>query len=121
MQTAQPSPSAASLQRFHRLPASLFALVAQFLPLPDKLLQLSHIARAFPPLTPQSFACDTLAWTPTLISRLTASPPPPLLSLLALVPRGLFIDSVDPRTSSLHALCGLLAPEGALPSPFSAL
>ena len=63
MQAVQPTPTTAALHRFLRLPSTVFFLFAQFLPLPDKLLQLTHIARACPALTPQSFACDTLAWT----------------------------------------------------------
>ena len=76
------SPAPRCLRLFCRLPIDVFSLVAQRLSLPDKLLHLTHVCRTFPPLTSLSFTCDTLACTATLIARLSASSPPPLLSLL---------------------------------------
>ena len=105
---------------WHRLSADAFSVLTQFLPLPDKLLHLTHVCRAFPPLTPPCFAFDTLAWTPTLITQLSASPSPPLLSLLSRVPSALFVERVDPPYASLHALCQLLS-SPCPPLPFPAL
>ena len=102
--------------RLHRLPPPLLLLIAQYLPLPEKLLQLSRLCRLYPPLSPLCFAFDTVAWTPGLISRLTASPTPPLLSLLQPVPLALFVDEPGPP---LAGLCHLLSPSASTPrSPF---
>ena len=88
-----------------------------FLSLPDKLLHLTRICRTFPRLSSESFAYDTLVWTPTLITQLSRSPPPPLLSLLSRVPSALYVGDCG---SSLRSLCSLLSPPGP-PSPFPAL
>ena len=101
----------------HRLPPALFSLVSQFLPLPDKLLQLTHVCCTFPALTPPSFAFDTLAWTAPLVAQLSRTPVPPLLSLLSQVPRGLFVESSD---DFLPQLSRLVDPPSA-PCPFSGL
>ena len=117
MQVSHQPPSPRFLHLLHSLPSSLLSLTNHFLPLPDKLLHLTHVCRSFPALTPESFACDTVAWTPTLISQLSTTPPPRLLSLLSLVPSALFVASSG---SSLSDLCALLCPPH-LPSPFSEL
>ena len=72
-----PSPPPHRLHLFRRLPTSVFCLITQLPPLPDKLLHLTHIARTFPPspLTPLSFACDAIVCTPTLVTQLSGSPP----------------------------------------------
>ena len=94
------SPLSLSLQRFQSLHPGIFDLITQFLPLPDKLLHLTQVCRTFPALIPRSFACDTMTWTATLLDELTASPPPPLLALLALVPSAIFVERVDaPRST----------------------
>ena len=107
----------------HLLPPELFSLVAQFLPLPDKLLHLTHVCRTFPPLTPQSFACDTLAWTPMLLFQLSTSFSAALQSLLSLIPSALFVEPSD--CPSLPALTDLLScsdsPSPPPSSPFPAL
>ena len=87
-----PSPPPRRLRFFHDLPSALFSLPKQFLPLPDKLLHLTLVCHSFPALAPPSFACDTLAWTSTLMAQVSRSLPPPLLSLLSLVPFALFAD-----------------------------
>ena len=56
------------------LPPSLLTLAQQCLSLEDKLAQLSHISRSFPPLTPASFACDCIVMTPTLRAMWQSSP-----------------------------------------------
>ena len=99
----------------HRLPPPLNILVTQYLPLPDKLLQLTHMCCAFPVLTPSCFAFDTIAWTPTLIAQLTDGPSAPLLALLSQVPHALYVDSIS---DSFRALCALLqSPSAACPFP----
>ena len=116
MEVVQSSASS-STSLLHRLPAALFVLVTQHLPLPDKLLHLTHVCRTLPSLTPLSFAFDTLAWTPRLLSHLTSTPPSPLLSLLSLVPSALFVDADSPFVT---LLCHLLHPPAG-PTPFPAL
>ena len=108
--------SSSSPLPLHLLPASLYPLITQFLPLPDKLLHLTHVCHSFPPVTPLSFACDTVAWTPTLIAQLTSSPSPSLLSLLSLIPSAL---CVDPPQSCVDAVCHLLIPLSPLSSSSS--
>ena len=113
-------PASPSPHFFHLLPSSLFSLTTQFLPLPDKLLHLTHVCRTFPPLTPLSFAFDTLAWTLSLRTQLASSPSSPLPSLLSLVPSLLF---VDPPSDSLDGPSNVPAdPSPPFPPPsFSAL
>ena len=119
MEPTHPTPPSSF---FHRLPAAVFSLVTQFLPLSDKLLQLTRVSRSFPLLTPHSFACDTLAWTPSLMmDHFDNYPPSPLLSLLAQVP---FAVCVDADVDLLFPLCRLLDPPSStssFSSPFSAL
>ena len=99
----------------HCLPPAIFTLVTQLLPLPDKLLQFTHVSHCFPALTALSFTFDTLVCTPTLISKLSSSPPPPLLSLLSHVPYAVY---VDPVGDALLILCRFLQPpSGAPPLP----
>ena len=117
MEAVYPSGLSTSSSLLHRLPAPLFTLIAQSLPLPDKLLHLTHVCRSLPALTPSSFAYDTVACTPALISKLSSSPPPPLLSLLSHVPYALYVDG---RDDSLSTLCLLLNPPSAH-SPFPVL
>ena len=114
------SPHPRCLRLFGRLPIDVFTLLAQCLPLPDKLLHLTHVYRMVPSLSPLSFACDTLAWTPTLLSQLNTSPSPVHLSLLSLVPSALLAECDDTPHSIFSALCRLLNPPGA-PPPFLAL
>ena len=83
-------------------PAPLFALITQLLPLPDKLLHLTHVCRTFPALTPWPFACDTLAWTRQLLLQLS------ILPLLSLIPCALYVD--HPKFT-LDCLCDLLDPD----------
>ena len=110
MEAIQPL-SVVSTSLLHRLPPALFALVTQFLPLPEKLLQLAVVSHAFPPLTPVCFAFDTLVWTSRLITQLSRTPAPPLLSLLSQVPYALYVDADD---ESHSLLCGLLASSSTL-------
>ena len=107
MSAVYSSPPAYLVQR---LPPVLFALVTQFLPLHEKLLQLTHVSRSFPSLTPTCFACDTLVWTPTLLERLHSCPSSPLHFLLSQVSSAVF---VDPISDSLCALTSLLNPPAA--------
>ena len=102
---------------FHFLPSSLFVVLTHYLRYADKLLHLTHVSGTFPPLTPLSFACDTLAWDPALITRLTISPSPPLLSLLSLIPYALFVDHPGLPLDRLYQLLNSSYP----PFPFSAL
>ena len=113
---ATPHSSSSFLRGFAVFPSSVFALLTQFLPLPDKLLQLTHVSHAFPALTPPSFASDTIGWTPWLVAHLSASPPPPLLSLLSHIPKALLVDR---NANSFRALCALLfsRPSGSPPFP----
>ena len=94
----------------HELPATLFSLLTQWLSLPAKLLHLTHLSRTSPRLTPSSFACDTVAWTPSLLARLLPSPspsppPPSLLALLSHVPSAVYVGQVG---SALTLLCRVL-------------
>ena len=115
------SPASPSIQLLHHLPPALFALITQFIPLPDKLLHLTHVSHTFPFLTPPAFVHDTLAWTPTLLTRLTTPatpstptpsssasptppPPSPLLFLLSHIPHALYH---GPPGIPLHSLCHL--------------
>ena len=81
--------------RLQRIPPPLFYLIAQYLPLPEKLLHLTHVCHSFFRLTPSSFVYDTVAWTAKLLEHVSSSPPPPLLSLLSHVPFALFVESSD--------------------------
>ena len=115
MEVVQSSASS-STSLLHRLPAALFVLVTQHLPLPDKLLHLTHVCRTLPSLTPLSFAFDTLAWTRRLLTHLSSSPPPPLLSLLSLVPFALFTDTYIPSISLLFHLLHSPAVRSSFPA-----
>ena len=115
-----PPRSPLSLQQLQLLPSPVFSLLTQLLPLPDKLLHLTHVCRSFPPLTPRSFACDTVAWTSTLIDQLKRSPSSPLLTLLSLVPRVLYVEDTDPARFAIGAVPEL--PQSPCPPlPFPAL
>ena len=58
----------------HRLPQPLLTLVQHYLPLPDKLTQLTRIHRSFPPLLNASFSFDCLTLTPSLLATWRSSP-----------------------------------------------
>ena len=51
----------------HRLPLTVFAPITEFLPLPHKLLHLSHISHTFPSLSPACFRRDALDVTQPLL------------------------------------------------------
>ena len=67
-----------------RLPQTLLTLVLHFLPLPDKLTQLTRIHRSFPPLTSAAFGFDSLTLTLPLEAAWLSSPR--LRQLLSSVP-----------------------------------
>lgn len=58
----------------HRLPPPLLTLVLHFLPLPDKLAQLTHIHHSLPPLTPATFSFDSISVTRPLLAAWHSSP-----------------------------------------------
>ena len=105
---ASPSTPSSSFP-FHQLPPALFSHITQWLSLPAKLLHLTHLSRTSPPLNPASFACDTVAWTPSLLTRLLRDPfPPPshsLLHLLSHTPSAVYVGQAG---SALDPLCGVL-------------